>query len=47
MVEQQGPARYKELVATAKANIQERFRIYEQLEKVLPPTPAEKEEVPR
>jgi pyruvate-ferredoxin/flavodoxin oxidoreductase len=47
MVEQQGPARYKELVATAKANIQERFRIYEQLEKVLPPTPAAKEELPR
>jgi pyruvate-ferredoxin/flavodoxin oxidoreductase len=42
MVEQQGPERYKELLATAKANIQERFRIYEQLEKVLPPTPAGK-----
>jgi pyruvate-ferredoxin/flavodoxin oxidoreductase len=42
MVEQQGPERYKELVAIAKANIQERFRVYEQLEKVLPPTPAGK-----
>jgi len=42
MVEQQGPERYKELVAIAKANIQERFRLYEQLEKVLPPAPAGK-----
>jgi pyruvate-ferredoxin/flavodoxin oxidoreductase len=42
MVEQQGPERYQELVATAKANIQERFRIYEQLEKVVPPSPAAK-----
>jgi pyruvate-ferredoxin/flavodoxin oxidoreductase len=47
MVEQQGPERYKELVAIAKANIQERFRLYEQLEKVLPATPAAKEELPR
>jgi pyruvate-ferredoxin/flavodoxin oxidoreductase len=42
MVEQQGPERYKGLVTIAKANIQERFRLYEQLEKVLPPTPAAK-----
>ena len=42
MTETQDPARYKELVKTAKENIQERFRLYEKLEKGLPiiPTPA-------
>ncbi|MGZ6142878.1 MAG: pyruvate:ferredoxin (flavodoxin) oxidoreductase [Myxococcales bacterium] len=32
MVEQQDPARYRELVKQAKANIDERFRLYQQLE---------------
>ncbi|MGZ6125023.1 MAG: thiamine pyrophosphate-dependent enzyme, partial [Myxococcales bacterium] len=46
MTENQDPDRYKELVKTAKENIQERFRLYEKLEKGLPiiptPTPAAK-----
>ena len=32
MVEQQDPARYRDLVKQAKANIDERFRLYQQLE---------------
>ena len=31
--ENQNPARYQELVQTARENIQERFRLYQQLEK--------------
>jgi pyruvate-ferredoxin/flavodoxin oxidoreductase len=42
MTEHQDPERYKELVKTAKENIQERYRLYDKLEKGLPliPTPA-------
>jgi pyruvate-ferredoxin/flavodoxin oxidoreductase len=42
MTENQDPERYKQLLKTARENIQERFRLYEKLEKGLPiiPTPA-------
>jgi pyruvate-ferredoxin/flavodoxin oxidoreductase len=42
MTENQDPDRYKALVKTAKHNIQERFRLYEKLEKgvAIAPTPA-------
>ncbi|MGE5047117.1 MAG: 4Fe-4S dicluster domain-containing protein, partial [Deltaproteobacteria bacterium] len=42
MTENQDPERYKELLKSAKENIQERFRLYEKLEKGLPiiPTPS-------
>ncbi len=39
MVEQQNPDRYKELVKMARASIQERFLLYEQLEKGMTPAP--------
>ena len=40
MTEQQGPERYKELVKAAKREIQDRFRLYEKLEKGVPPPAA-------
>jgi len=39
MTENQDPHRYKELVKAAKEDIQERFRLYEKLEKGLPLVP--------
>ena len=50
MTENSNPERYQELVKTARENIQERFRLYEKLEKGIPlvptPAPAAKEEKP-
>jgi len=40
MTENQNPDRYRELVASAKENIQERFRLYQQLEKGAAPAQA-------
>ena len=37
MTENQDPARYQQLVRVARENIQERFRLYQQLEKGAPP----------
>jgi hypothetical protein len=39
MTESQDPQRYKELVKAARENIQERFRLYEKLEKGVPVVP--------
>ena len=40
MTENQNPDRYRELVKSAKNDIQERFRLYEKLEKGVPITPS-------